>query len=273
MRKRLWIAVPVLIAAIALGGAALWIPRYLASRSSQPLAMEKIEAENRELRARAERLAVEAEAARRGASAPPPQVTATPPAGHEALPPGALDQARLLISLREKLASTQSTIDDLQLRIQQLEGQVEHWRDENGKLAASEREMNDQLGAANRVVDAVQAELRAKQTRLTQMEVSFTKLREDNRAASARSAEMAGAASELEDMNRRRESQLNVVLRRYREITEQYRAWAGRIENDSSAGADLARIQNAISLAEEDLRQLSALNAQAARLIQRIARR
>jgi hypothetical protein len=57
-------------------------------------------------------------------------------------------------------------------------------------------------------------------------------------------------------------------LRRYRQITEQYRSMAGmmqtqRTDAPAAGSADLARIQDSIAMAEEDLRQLNNLNAQA----------
>ncbi|PYT26861.1 MAG: hypothetical protein DMG58_21550, partial [Acidobacteria bacterium] len=57
-----------------------------------------------------------------------------------------------------------------------------------------------------------------------------------------------------------------------REITEQYRAMSGvmasRRDRDVApvGTTEIARIQNAISQAEEDLKQIDALNAQASRL-------
>ena len=65
---------------------------------------------------------------------------------------------------------------------------------------------------------------------------------------------------------------LNNILRRYREITEQYHAMAGVLDSRRDREAapvnntEISRIQNAISLADEDLKQINALNAQASRL-------
>jgi hypothetical protein len=65
---------------------------------------------------------------------------------------------------------------------------------------------------------------------------------------------------------------LNNILRRYREITEQYRAMSGVLDSRRDREAapvrstEIGRIQNAIALAEEDLKQIDALNAQAARI-------
>jgi hypothetical protein len=77
--------------------------------------------------------------------------------------------------------------------------------------------------------------------------------------------------SDLDGLFRRREMYLNNILRRYREITEQYRALSGvnasRDHGAATVGsAEISRIQNSIALAEEDLKQISALSAQVSRL-------
>jgi hypothetical protein len=58
------------------------------------------------------------------------------------------------------------------------------------------------------------------------------------------------------------------MLRRYKDVTEQYRALSARLDNPP----DTSRIQDSIALAEEDMRQLAGLNAQASRLQQRIGK-
>jgi chromosome segregation ATPase len=82
---------------------------------------------------------------------------------------------------------------------------------------------------------------------------------------------------ELEEINRRRETYFTSILRRYKEVTEQYRALATRLEsardNVAPPGPELSRIQAAVASAEEDLRQLATLNAQAARIQQKLAGR
>jgi hypothetical protein len=71
---------------------------------------------------------------------------------------------------------------------------------------------------------------------------------------------------------------LNSIIRRYREITGQFRAMTGVL--DSSHGSDsgsfsgvaLSRIQNAISLTEDDLRRLNEMNAQAHQIENKLAK-
>lgn len=93
----------------------------------------------------------------------------------------------------------------------------------------------------------------------------------DAATAEALAAETQQTVSDLENIFRRREIYLNNILRRYREITEQYRARSGvqdgrgRAANPLSS-AEISRIQNSLDLAEDDLKQLTALSAQAQRL-------
>jgi hypothetical protein len=76
------------------------------------------------------------------------------------------------------------------------------------------------------------------------------------------------ALADLEDLDRRRELVLASVLRRYREVSEQYRALAGTpdarrpIDNTAVRVADFSRINESLNMADEDLRQLRVLSAQ-----------
>jgi hypothetical protein len=81
------------------------------------------------------------------------------------------------------------------------------------------------------------------------------------------------SAVALEDLNRRREVLLNNMVRRYREVTDQYRTLSLRVQSradqlglDPGAG-EISRIQTSVQQAEEEFRQLNSLNAQAAKLL------
>ncbi len=93
----------------------------------------------------------------------------------------------------------------------------------------------------------------------------------DTAIAEAPAAETQQTVADLENIFRRREMYLNNILRRYREITEQYRALSGVQDGRDRAAtplssAEISRIQNSLALAEDDLKQLTALSAQAQRL-------
>jgi septation ring formation regulator EzrA len=117
--------------------------------------------------------------------------------------------------------------------------------------------------------------LKGRNDRLVQLETTNNLLHQENRALSEKSALAVRMLRDLEEINRRRETYLTSILRRYKEVTEQYRALATRLDsardNFTPAGPELSRIQSAVAAAEEDLRQLANLNAQAARIQQKMA--
>ena len=104
-------------------------------------------------------------------------------------------------------------------------------------------------------------------------------MRSDNSAASARTAEFARVVAQLQDLDNRRDAHLTSILRRYRDITSQFRAMGGMLDSshepNSSAFSEaaLTRIQNAVSSADDDLRQLSELDAQARELEKKLAKK
>jgi chromosome segregation ATPase len=110
--------------------------------------------------------------------------------------------------------------------------------------------------------------LKSNRDRVTQVEIAYQKLRDASGGAAQKIAQLQQLATELQDIHQRREVYLNSILRRYKQITEQYRSMTGvlqgqRTDAPAVGGTDLARIQDSIAMAEEDLRQLNNLNAQA----------
>lgn len=184
------------------------------------------------------------------------------------------DDSEALRGLRESLAATHRTIEELQSRTTELNTQLDESRQEQKRLAAIESDLTEQLAAAKRLAETKDTELDRKNNQLTQTEAANKKLRDDAAASSSKSTQVLQASNELQELYRRRESYLNTLISRYRDITEQYRAFTSVLENRrgpegtpggsvSIAGPELARIQTTITMAEEDLRQLTTLNAQA----------
>jgi chromosome segregation ATPase len=182
----------------------------------------------------------------------------------QANPEDAISLQRLKLSLADANAS----VAHLQSRMEQAEAQVQNLSLENKRLTASEADLKENLSSANQAVDALQGELKSSRDRVTQVEIVYQKLRDQSGADGRRLNELQQLATQLQDIHQRREVYLNSVLRRYRQITEQYRSLSGvmqaqRTDAPAAGSADLARIQDSIAMAEEDLRQLNNLNAQA----------
>jgi len=192
------------------------------------------------------------------------------------------------------LAKRQAAIEQLnrdlseaRAQITQLQAQLQSAGDESARALASadERSRKDQadwqskLDDLKQQLDSAQAESQASRERVTALEAANTKLRSDSSEAAGRSAEIARGLADLEDLDRRREAYLTSIIRRYRDITNQFRAMGGMLDSsrepNSSAlsAAALTRIQNAVALADDDLRQLSELNARARELQKKLLKK
>jgi len=188
-----------------------------------------------------------------------------------------LDTVRELSQTQSRLSAASSSITELQNKVHELDASVERLNADNKRLSASESNLREDLENTHRVVQAMEAELKAKNDRLAQIESALRKSREDVAALRARPDEPPAATGELADINRRRENTLNSLQRRYRDLTDQLRALAVRLDtqrdNPAAAAPDISRIQTAVQSAEDDLRQLTSLNTQAQRLAQKMGQR
>jgi len=142
-------------------------------------------------------------------------------------------------------------------------------QDARGRLEALEKDLDSARGEAESA--------RASRERAASLGTENAKLKSDNGAVSAQIAELRKAMASLQDLDRRRDGYLNSVSRRYHEITEQFRAMTSTIDSNRASGSSfsdvaLSRIQNATALAEEDLRRLNELNAQAHQIENRMAK-
>jgi len=178
-------------------------------------------------------------------------------------------------------------LDEAQANIKQLQAQLSNSSDERDKALATANDLHQkeredwqsQLDALKQQLDSAQADSQASRQRLAALEADNAKLKSASSAGSARLAESARVIADLQDLDRRRDAYLTSIMRRYRDITSQFRAMSGMLDTSrdpkSSAFSDaaLTRIQNAVSLADEDLRQLTELNAQARQLETKLAKK
>jgi len=264
VKRWVLLAVVLVIAAAAVAWQAF---RY----RQQSARLEQLSAENGRLRGRITDLSRLA-AAQSGspAPAPVPEGAAAPRLPKPAANP---EDAIAIQRLKLSLADANNSIAHLQARADDAEAQLHSLRVDNQRLTSSEADLNANLSAANQAVDALQKELKSSRDRVTQVEIAYQKLRDQSGVDTQKIAQLQQVSTELQDIYQRREVYLNSILRRYRQITEQYRSLSGVLQaqrTDAPAvnSADLARIQDSIAMAEEDLRQLNNLNAQA-RLLQK----
>ena len=271
MRNKLpwWIA--ALLLALLVGGGVMLRSQNARQRDELEARIARLQQESRQLRAAL------------AAMPPPAPETHRQPAPHAGqdesrAPLEALraESERRLTALQEELKQATARADKHDFLAQQAEARIQELTAENKRLGASERGVNEDLSRANRVVNALEAELKGKNERLMQLEVANAKLKEQDGADAQRANEVSKLAQELQDVHRRREVVLTSLLRRYREVTDQVRSLSAvsdpRRDAESAAlnSTDIARIQQALSMAEDDLRQVNSLNAQAQRIERRL---
>jgi len=261
-----WIPLLVVLAGAAV--ALIWQAR---GRRQDAAQFAELTAQTARLRARVAELTHE--------SPPPPGAPSPSPAvevrnGPRASKPGVDPEGAISIQrLKLNLAEANNSIARLESRADDAEAQIRNLTIENKRLAGSEADLQQNLSTANQTVDALQRELKSSRDRVTQVEIVYQKLRDQSGGDTQKIAQLQQLSTELQDIHQRREVYLNSILRRYKQITEQYRSMSGvlqaqRTDAPAAGSADLARIQDSIAMAEEDLRQLNNLNAQA-RLIQK----
>ncbi len=258
--------------------AGAWLLRSrLQVRAEFASQLEKAQAEAHKERERAAALLLENEELRRQLA----EKGITPK-----LPPAiekGAEEARRLAAVRElaaaqtRLAETQAALLDWKNRVAELEASLERASAENRRLAAAEAALSEDLENTRRIVQAMEAELRAKNDRLAQLETTLRRTRQELASLSQRSAASGQVLAELAEINRRRENTVTSLQRRYRDITDQLRALAVRLDtqrdNPAAAAGDLSRIQTAVLAAEEDLRQLNVLNSQSQQLMLKLTSR
>lgn len=271
-RRASLIWVVLLVAALAVL-VPVWLVPRLRWTTEQRLELERLAAERTELAARVDQLSRDLEKLR-AAAAPEPvesdEAARAAAAQTEQERARRLEQVRLLAAAQEKLAQAAATIVSLEERVHELEQAVARITEENKRLVASEADLTERLASSNRVIESMREELKSNAARLVRLETQNRSLNENYREAQKRLTRAAELLRDLEGIQRRQEALLAGLLQRYREVNDQLRSSALRRSNTDErepvSGLDLSRIENIVSLAEEDLRQLQSLNARAARI-------
>jgi chromosome segregation ATPase len=200
------------------------------------------------------------------------ELQGAPVAVEETAPAGV---SRAALAQREaSIERLNRALGEARADIAQLQSQLAASSDEHAKALASAEERSRQqqqdwqsrLDALQQKLDSVEADSQASRQRVAALEADNARLRSGSNDDTARAAAMAHVVANLQDLDRRREVYLTSLVRRYRDITSQFRAMSGMLDSSrdqsSSAlsSAELTRIQNAISSADDDLRQLTDLN-------------
>jgi len=267
-----WITILLVCGVLACGAIVLWQTRVILTQKMQ---LTQAARENEFLRRHIDQAA-------RSQPGPPLSSPSAVPAPRTRQPatvtgPSSSVAEEQAQRLRESLAQSTAETARLEARIADLQSQIETATTENRRLSAAGDELKRNLADASQTIDNIRAELKTAADRITQLENASAKVNQDAAAGKQSAAQMKQNVSDLEGIFRRREMYLNNILRRYKEVTEQYRALSGvldsRRDRDAAPvnGTEISRIQNTIALAEEDFKQINALNVQASRLEKKLS--
>ncbi len=205
----------------------------------------------------------------------------------EPVPPET-DEHRIALAQRDAtIARLKKELSAAQDSVAQLQAQLLSAGDQRERALASaeerhrkeQAEWQSRLDALQQEVDSAQEEAKTSRLRIADLEATNAKLANNASEGSSRAAETARVVTNLQSLERRRDGYLTSIIRRYRDVTSQFRAMSGMLDSardgNSSAFNDAAllRIQNAISLADDDLRQLNELNAQISQLEKKLLKK
>lgn len=206
------------------------------------------------------------------ASEPAPAPSATMPRLPRSTPEALAVAEQRVRELQASLTQSNSDVARLEARTSDLQSRADAAAAENHRLSVEQENDKTELAAASQGIETLRADLKATTERLAQLETDRARWKQSGATPKQSAALLDQTVSDLEDVFRRREMYLGNILRRYREITEQYRSLSGVMDSRRdrptapASSPEISHIQNAITLTEEDLRQIHALDAQAQRL-------
>ena len=185
------------------------------------------------------------------------------------------DAARQIIQLQARLATAGNSLSELQAKTRELEESAQKLAADNRRMNEESGDLRENLATTRRLVQAMETELKTKTDRLSQLEEAARRARDESSSQGQKLNQISTTIHELEDLSRRRENLIVNLQRRYRDLTDQYRSLAVRMDtqrdNPVAFAPDVSRIQSVVQSSEDDLRQLSSLNTQAVRVGQRLS--
>jgi chromosome segregation ATPase len=261
---------------VALAAAAALIAglQWAAARKEAAAALARaasLEKENRDAAARAAQLQTEVEALRaqlleKGIEPVKPQ----PVRRTEPDVSGRVETVRELTRVQGQLQAAEASVKELSNRVRDLEEALDKSQRETKRLAAGESELRDTLDSTRRLLQATETELKTKTERALQLETAVRLAQQEAAASKSRASQVAPVLREMEEINRRRENYIVSLQRRYRDLSDHLRSIAVRMDTQrdspGAAAPDVSRIMSTVQSAEDDLRQLGTLNAQAQRV-------
>jgi chromosome segregation ATPase len=183
---------------------------------------------------------------------------------------------RRLALTQQQLTDTKAQLQALQQHALQLENTTNQLQSDNKRLTTAAGEAREEADSLRRLNETIEAELKSKAARADAAEALARRAQGETGEAKQQLSLTATTLRELDDIASRRETYLSNLQRKYRDVNDQLRSLSARLDRyrDTSSApnfsTDLPRLQSLVQSAEEDLRQVQALNAQAQRLSKRL---
>jgi len=181
--------------------------------------------------------------------------------------------------LTEKLNASQNSLAQLQQDLSaSKEENQKAAQNSNQRYQALQTRLQNRIDKVQKELKSAQSSLQASRQRVASLQKTNDQLQSQNSKGSRRAAEQEHILNRLQDLDRRRESYLTSIANRYRNLTSQFRTMSGMMDSNRGrdsggfSGQALDQIQNAISLADNDLQHLSELSAKAFQLEKRLAK-
>ncbi|MDR3718067.1 MAG: hypothetical protein P4K98_04645 [Bryobacteraceae bacterium] len=199
-----------------------------------------------------------------------------PPPPRSAATSSTVEAVRRLALTQQQLSDTKAALQMLQQRAQQLDYNTAQLQNDNKRLSAAANEAREEAEGLRRLNDTIEAELKSKTARADAADTLTRRAQTEAGEAKQKLNLTTSTLRELDEIARRRDSYLNNLLRKYRDVNDQLRSLSARLDRyrDSNSApsfsTDLPRLQSLVQGAEDDLRQVQSLDAQAQRLAQRL---
>ncbi|MDZ7637886.1 MAG: hypothetical protein U5J83_06490 [Bryobacterales bacterium] len=172
------------------------------------------------------------------------------------------------------LSEARAHAEELSQRVVSLESDLATVRQEAEQLRKSETNLSNHQESTQRLVAALQEQLRGKERTLASLESAYQRYKDSNQESSRQMEVVGKTIADLEEVNRRRLRILEQASRRVKDLSENLRTMAVRIDNDtrgqSGMGSEITRMQSAALALDDQINQINNLNAQASRLERRL---
>lgn len=172
------------------------------------------------------------------------------------------------------LSEAKSQNDELAKRVVALEQDLAAMRREMERAHESGAELESRQESAQRLIAALQEQVKSKERTLASLEAAYQRYKDANQESSRQIEIVSKTIAGLEDLNRNRLRVLEQASRRMRELGDSLRTMSVRIDTDSRGqsgmGTDLNRIQSTATMLDDQIAQMTNLNAQAASLEKRL---